>query len=73
MITTTANNLQDLYSAVLNLERQLEQAREIAERLLKDAVYTGDPAAQGAVAVAIDSFAEFTESLAQTERMLADW
>jgi hypothetical protein len=73
MITTTGNNLQDLYSAVLNLDRQLEQAREIAGRLLKDAEYTGDPAAQGSVAVTIDSFAEFTEFLAQTEQMLKDW
>jgi len=61
MITTTSNNLQDLYSAVLNLDRQLEQAREIAGR------------AQGSVAVTIDSFAEFTEFLAQTMRMLKDW
>ena len=73
MITTTGNNLQDLYSAVLNLELQLEQAREIARRLLKDAEYIGDPAAQGSVAATIDNFAEFTEFLVQTERMLQDY
>ena len=73
MTNTTGNYLEDLYSAVLNLDRQLEQAREIAGRLLKDAEYTGDPAAQGSVAVTIDSFAEFTEFLAQTEQLLKDW
>jgi len=73
MTKITGNNLQDLYSTVIEIERQLEQAKDIAYRLRQDAVYGDNHAGAGSVSASIDGFDEFTNFLTDTENMLQDW